>query len=330
MTNPSSFRASALALGILLSATAQAAAPNEYDALLHAKKYAEAEKLALARLAQDPGNAEAMAARSNAIIGLEPVRIDEAVNQAEKCIAAHPANGKCHLALGQALGTKAMIKGIMASLGSAGTIRDSIKKAVELDPADVEARFTMLDFYMMAPFVVGGGKGKAETFARETASVNAEAGKLMTAKLLLQGGDIAKAEAAAVAVRPGSDADLLDRHEDFLSALAAHYISEKKYADAERVLRDSLKRYPASGGLGFMSGRLQQEQGKHREAIAAFELVAANMPRPYVFYRLGKSFQTVGDKAKAIASYERAVAAKSGLPPSQRSDAEQQLKALRG
>jgi len=328
MTTSPALRLSAIVLGIMLAT--QASAADDTRSLLRAKKFAEVEAAANNRLAQDPANADAMVARTNAIMGAGPERIDEAVTQAEKCVAAHANNGRCHLALGEALGTKAMIKGIMASLGSAGTIRDSLKKAVELNPGDFDARFSLLDFYRMAPFMVGGGKGKAETLAKESAALNAEGGKLMFATLDLGEGNFAKAEAATLAVKPGADESLQEKQEELLTAIGSNYTAEKKYADAERVFREAQKRFPSSDNLTYMGARLQQEQGKHREAVTVLEQVVLKMPRPHVHYRIGKSFQALGEKAKAVAAYEKALAAKTGLAKNLRSDAEEQLKLLKG
>jgi tetratricopeptide (TPR) repeat protein len=171
----------AIALGLLIAG--HASASDEYRALLKDRKFAEVEKAATARLARDPADAGAMIARTKAILGARDGRFEEAAAQAEKCVARHPANASCHVAFGKALGSKAMSEGVTSALGYAGKIRDSFKKAVELNPRDFDARFSLLDYYMMAPFIVGGGTGKAQTLARETAVINPEAGKLMTANL---------------------------------------------------------------------------------------------------------------------------------------------------
>lgn len=327
ITSPA-LRLGAIVLGAMFAT--QASAADDYKALLRAKKFAEVETAANGKLAQDPANADAMVARTNAILGAGPERIEEAVSQAEKCVALHANNGRCHLALGEALGTKAMIKGIMASLGSAGTIRDSLKKAVELNPGDFDARFSLLDFYRMAPFMVGGGKGKADNFAKESGALNPEGGKLMLATLDLGEGNTAKAEAAALAAKPGADEDLQQKQEELLAAIGASYISDKKFADAERILREAQKRFASSDNVMYMGARLQQEQGRHKEAVAALEQVLLKIPRPHVHYRIGKSWQALGEKAKAVAAYEKAVSAKSGLASSLRSDAQAQLKVLKG
>lgn len=320
--------AAAAALGLLLATPACA---GDHSALMKAKKYPEAERAAAAILAQDPASAEAMAARTEAILAAgAAARIEEAIKQAEQCVAAQAGYARCHLVLGKALGSKAMHGGMMSAMSYAGTIRDSFKKAVEIDPRNMDARFSLLQFYLMAPGIVGGGTGKAEALTAQTASLSPEAGKLMQGSLDLAADRLAKAEAAAMAARPGADQDLLDSQEGLLIGVAMKYITGKKFADSERVLHDARKRFPDSDNVVYVVARGQQEQGKHREALTGLEQVLAKTPKPHVHYRIAQSLQALGDKAKAVAAFEKALAFKSGLPKKMRSDAEDQLKALKG
>jgi len=321
--------AAAAALGLLLAM--QPASATEYSALMKAKKFAEAERAASTKLAQEPANAEAMAARTEAILAAgSENRIEEAVKQAEQCVAAHATYARCHLAVGKALGSKAMNGGIMSAMGYAGTIRDSFKKAVELDPRDQDARFSLLQFYMMAPGIMGGGTGKAEALAAQTTAINAEAGKLMQATLDLAADRIVKAEAATLSARPGDDAELQERQEGLLFGIGMKYLADKKFADGERVFRDAQKRFPDGDLALYGLSRASQEQGRHREALSALEQVLVKTPRPHIHYRMAQSLQALGDKAKAAAAFEKALAFKTGLSKKMRSDAEEQLKALKG
>ena len=321
------FGLTAIALGLLMAT--HAAAADEYTAQMKDRKFAEVEKAATAKLAKDPSDAAAMIARTMAILSTRDGRFDQAAAQAEKCVAAHPANGGCHLALGKALGSKAMAGGISSALGYAGTIRDSFKKAVALNPRDYEARFSLMEYYMMAPFLVGGGTGKAEALAKETAVINPEAGRMMFANLDLNDDKVAKAEAAVLASKPGADDDLQQRQEGLLNAIGGSYMNEKKFADANRVLREAQKRYPDSPDVVYMMARVQQEQGQHREALAGFEQVLPKTPHPHVHYRIGKSLQALGEKARAVSAFEKAISFK-GLGKASRADAEEQLKSLKG
>lgn len=318
-----------LALALLL--TCGAAAAGDYSALLKAKKFAEVEKMAGARLTQEPANAEAAVAKAEAILanGGE-ARIEEAIKLAEQCIAGNPSTAMCHLTLGKALGSKAMAGGMMSAIGYAGKIRDAFKKAVELDPKNMDARFSLLQFYTMAPGFMGGGPAKADALLAQTTALNPEAGKLMVAMIDVVQGRLGKAEAAAVTAHPGADEELQDRHESLYGSIAAMHASDKKYTEAERVLRDGLKRFPDSDSFPYMIARMQQEQGKHREALTTFELAMAKNPRAGVQYRIGQSLQALGEKPRAIAAFEKALAFKPALSKKQHADAEDQLKNLRG
>ena len=317
------------ALALLL--TAHAASANEYAALIKAKKYPEAERAASAKLAKEPANAEAIIGKVDAIMGAgAESRIGETVKLSQQCVAASPANAGCHLVLGKSLGWKAMHGGAMSALGYAGDMREAFKKAVELEPKNLDARFSLLQFYMMAPGFLGGGTGKAETLAGQTAALNAEAGKVMSGMLDVAAGRAAKAEALAMALRPGADDELNERQEALLNNIAGKYVTEKKYQDADRVLREASKRFPNSETTQYVLVRLQQEQGKHREAVAGLEQLLAKQPQARLHYRLGQSLQALGEKAKAASAFEKALAMKTGLSGKQLSDAEAQLAGLKG
>jgi hypothetical protein len=146
-------RASFLTLLFLCAGGADA---DEYTALFKARNYAQLTTATGAVLAKEPDNANALIAKARLLTVVAPdTRMDEAVALAEKCVAAHPRSAACHVGLGETLGIKAIRKGILSSLGSAGTIRESFKTAVELDPQNMAARFDLLQYYMQAPGIVG-------------------------------------------------------------------------------------------------------------------------------------------------------------------------------
>jgi tetratricopeptide (TPR) repeat protein len=226
-------------------AGAPASAANTYSALLDAHKYAEAEQAAQARLLQDPADRDALVAKSEAILGGGSAsRIEEAVKLAEQCVAAHPRESNCHLALGNALGAKAVHAGATAGLGYAHTIRDAFKTAVQLDPHNLDARFSLLQYYLEAPAIVGGGLRKAQALASETAAVNSDASRLMLGQIELARGHFASAEAQALAADASGDDALADNQRDLLLKIRARYFSQKQYADSERISRELQKLFP--------------------------------------------------------------------------------------
>lgn len=309
--------------------SAQAAA-NDYSTLLKTHKFADVERIASAKLAQDPANPDALMAKAEAILGGGAAgRIEEAVKLGESCVSAHPQLSGCHVALGNALGAKAMSNGIMSAIGYAGTIRDAFKKAVELDPQNMEARFSLLQYYMQAPAIVGGGSGKAKTLAAQTVAINPDGGKLMMARLDASDDKLAQAEAAVLAMPTSSNEAVADGQRDLMVNLGNKYLSDKRFADSERMFREAFKRHPDSDGALYGLARVQQELGRHREALASMEQVNLMNPRASAWYRIGQSLQALGDKSKAAAAYEKALSFKGGMSPKMKADAEDQLKVLR-
>ncbi|MFZ6649466.1 tetratricopeptide repeat protein [Undibacterium sp. TJN25] len=323
------FPVAASALCLLL--TAQSAGAHEYSEQLRAKKYADVERAVSARLATDPTNADALIAKTELILneGRES-RLEEASKLAEQCIAAHPQNSECHEALGNVLGTKAVSAGIMSAIGYAGKIRDAFQKAVELDPKNYDARFSLLQYYLQAPGFVGGGSGKAQTLAADTAKINPAAGKLLQAQIDVSDSKTAKAEADVLAVNTAGSPSLADMQRGLLSGIGISYVQQKKFADAERVFRDLQQRYPDQETGFYGLGRTLQEQGKQRDAIPLFEKAISIEARSNFYYRLGQCYQAANDKAKAVTAYEKALSARPELPKKLKSDTADQLKTLKG
>jgi hypothetical protein len=159
-------------------------------------------------------------------------------------VAAHPRHSGCYLASGNALGAKARHAGPVAAMGYATRIRDDFLKAVELDPHNTDARFALLDYYMQAPRLVGGGKARARALAAQTEAVDPAAARLMQAQLALGEKDDANAQAILLALQPGSDEMLADRQRELLVTLGQHYQADGKAADSERIFHFVRQRFP--------------------------------------------------------------------------------------
>jgi tetratricopeptide (TPR) repeat protein len=304
---------------------------HEFSALIQARKYAEAEQAAIARLAADPRDAGALIARAELIVAQgQENRLAEGVIFAEQCIAAHPLKSECHAVLGDVLGTKAMMGGLMSALGYATKIRDAYKKAVELDPGNLDARFSLLQYFQQAPGIVGGGSGKAQDLASDTAKINPDAGKLMQASIELADKELTKAEALALSANAMGNVTLLETQRTILVGVGSLYARDKKYADAQRVFSLIEKRYPESYWGAYGQGRVLQEQNRHQAALPFLERALAVQAQAIVHYRVGQSLQALGDKARAIAAFELALGFKPTLGKKMRSDAEDQIKALKG
>lgn len=303
---------------------------HEYDALLKAKKYAEVEKAVAAKLASEPNNPDALLAKTDLILieGKES-RLDEASKYAEQCISAHPKNSECHEALGNVLGTKAQKGGVMSAISYVGKIRDSFKKAIELDPNNFSARYSLMQFYLQAPSFVGGGNGKAKDLVVETIKFSPAAGALLQASLDLQDDNIDRATSGALAVNTSNSEALARQQRNILASIGHAQVSEKKYVEAERIFRELTQRFPDAVHGYFGLGKTLQEQGKAKDAIPLLEKAMTIDASAAVFYRLGKAWQLLGDKVKALAAFEKALNFRPELPKKTKSEVEDLIKSLK-
>jgi tetratricopeptide (TPR) repeat protein len=80
-----------------------------------------------------------------------------------------------------------------------------------------------------------------------------------------------------------------------------------RYADAGKAFERELKFDPPDPYSLYYLGRIAAAQGRHREAIRHFQKAAAISPILEVHQRLGSAYLQVGDLARAINNYERAV-----------------------
>ncbi|MBR7801125.1 tetratricopeptide repeat protein [Undibacterium fentianense] len=327
MTTPFTLKTSILFLTICATQLVQA---HEYDALIKAKKYADVEKAVSTKLATEPNNPDALVARTELILieGKES-RLDEAVKIAEQCIAHNPKHSECHESLGNVLGTKAMRGGVMSAISYVGKIRDSFKKAIELDAFNFDARSSLMQFYLQAPSFVGGGTGKAKDLIVETIKVSPAAGALLQASLDLHEENMERAISGALAVNTSNSESLAKHQRNTLSNIGHSLVNEKKMTEAERIFRELCQRFPDSS-LGFYGmGKTLQEQGKMKDAVPHFEKSIAIDANANAYYRLAKAWQQLGEKVKAIATFEKALNFKPELAKKSKSDAEEQLRLLK-
>ena len=92
---------------------------------------------------------------------------DNAIECFKKAVKIENTNSQYQLWLGRAYGTKAQRANVFKKISAAKNVKKEFKRAVELDPENIEARFGLLQYYAMAPGIMGGDKEKAKIQAAE-------------------------------------------------------------------------------------------------------------------------------------------------------------------
>jgi hypothetical protein len=161
---------STLWLAATLPAQAQMFKDPQLEGLYRADKLAEVEKLGLQRLASQTDDAQAVLALAvGALRSNDAGRRKTAIGHAEGCVQKQPRAAPCHYALGVVLGVQAMSEGMLKMAGSVGRVRESLVEALTLEPGWFPARSAVVEFYLVAPGIIGGSASKAQETARAAA-----------------------------------------------------------------------------------------------------------------------------------------------------------------
>lgn len=119
---------------------------------------------------------------------------DAAVSACEHAVKLDPASSEYHLWLGRSYGAKAEHVSAFSAAHVAGQVREEFETAVRLNPKSVDARDDLADFYLEAPWVVGGGQDKAAAQADAIQKLEPAQAALLRAKIAEKRKDFATAE----------------------------------------------------------------------------------------------------------------------------------------
>ena len=103
---------------------------------------------------------------------------DTAVTSAEEACRLDPQKSDFQMWLGRAYGRKAEIE---SSFFLARKTRRAFETAVKLDPSNIDARRNLEEFYMEAPWILGGSKDKARQQVDAITTIDARQGILALA-----------------------------------------------------------------------------------------------------------------------------------------------------
>jgi len=91
------------------------------------------------------------------------------------------------------------------------------------------------------------------------------------------------------------------------NGLAMHYAGEKRYAEAEELLRRSLAAKEEQPFIWYNLGYLYDQQGRHEEAVTAFTRATELGPKlDQAWYGLGHAHAAVGRHREAAEALEKA------------------------
>jgi tetratricopeptide (TPR) repeat protein len=275
--------------------------------LLSAGRIDDAMKALNLRLKSAPGDAEAYNLLARSYFAIQ--KWDQAIAAGEQAVKVAPNNSEYHMWLGRAYGEKANHSSFVTAAQLTKKIRKEFERAVELNAQNLDARTDLAEFYVEAPAIMGGGKGKAKQQAEAIAQQDEATAHWLQASILAKENKNDQAEReyrAAIEASHNQGSYWLNlasfyrrtgRLNEMESAITSAIMADKKkpnvFFDAAQILFAARRNFV--GAAQFIRKYLA---GTTVEEAPAFQ----------AHYLLGEILEKQGNKDGAVAEYRAALA----------------------
>jgi tetratricopeptide (TPR) repeat protein len=273
--------------------------------LYDAKRFDEASRVfeQLARQKQS----EAVALQYLGRIALQRNNPEAAVGRLERSIAIDSSNAESHYWLAQAYGRQAMGAGKLQQVGLARKAKAAFESAVRHDPRHVNARFGLMEFYLIAPGIMGGSVEKAKHEAREIRRIDPLAGTRAAARIHLYEKNYDAAEKEYLEAQR-----LHPENRDLRFGLGLFYVQRENYPRALAVFDEMLGRNANDAGAIYQIGRVAAVSGQNLDRGAEFlkrylqtTPQGEDPPHSAAWFRLGQVHQKSGRAADARVAFRK-------------------------
>lgn len=185
-------------------------------------------------------------------------------------------------------------------------MKNAWKKAVELDPNNIDSRRSLIAYYLQAPGFMGGSIEKAKVMATEIIKLKPAEGHFQL------GGIYSKENNQQAAEYEYTEAVKADPA--YTSALGSFYVNQKQFDKAFAYFEDAVKKNPEDYVSIYQIGRTSALSGQKLDrGEECLKKYLTHQPKPNepsfagVNTRLGQIYERRGNKAEAKKHFEYAL-----------------------
>ena len=234
---------------------------------------------------------------------------DGAIDYLKQAVELDENNSMYRTHLGRAYIAKLQTSSFMEKGMLSGRALEQLQKAVELDPANVEARVTLAGFYLNAPTIAGGSKKKAKAQAEEIVKYDEVRGNWILAGVLIKD---EKYDEAIEKIEACIAADPDDT--DYRYQLAMLYQELERWDETFAEFEAVLDVDPDAAGAIYQIGRTAALSGENTdrgieclERYLTMEVLPGYPGYDGAHWRLGMIYEHRGEQALAKEHFETAV-----------------------
>jgi tetratricopeptide (TPR) repeat protein len=230
---------------------------------------------------------------------------DKAIDIFKQAVAKSPKSPDAHFHLGEAYGIAAQRAGLLGQASLAIKCRDEFETAVELDPNHLDAREGLVDFYLLAPGIMGGSEEKALLQAQEIRKRDALRGHFELARIYGHQNkpELVRAEYTAMVKEQPAQPKAHYYYGSYL-------INQKEYdaaaAEINTAIRLDASYMPGWFQLGHLAALTGRDTARGEEALKRYLSYKPAEDEPGVHrahFWLGGIYEKLGRRAEAKAHY---------------------------
>lgn len=293
-----------LFLFMLLPAALFGQSVQKAKALYESGKPAEAEKLLKAVKDESKEFAEAQYYLGR--IAYDKKEYDDASDYFEEATEANDKNSGYFEWLGNTYGMIAKDANVVRQGFLAPKMKAAWEKAVTLDPKNIDARLSLIEFYLQAPGFMGGSVDKAVETARQIIKLDAARGHQALANVYDRDKKTAEAEKEYIAM-VAADAK-------YQPILINFYLIKAEYDKAFKLVDAELQKNPDDMLMMYQYAKLCALSGKNldrgEQYLKKYFAYTPKQNEPShagAYMRLGMIYEKRGNKAAAKKNYQTAL-----------------------